>query len=158
MMLPAHREAELEGIIALAKPTAYIVAERYLGFDYVEMAMAMQKKFPCIRNVFVDGAQREEWYEAETKGQGEFPEVDSYSTAVLLLSGGTTGIPKLIPRTHTDYIYNARNVNKALPVKRKQCLSCSVAGGTQFSALLSGTFRNSGCGRKSCAGSHDQPG
>lgn len=103
MMLPAHREAELEGIIELAKPTAYIVVERYLGFAYVEMAMAMQKKFPCIRNVFVDGAQREEWYEAEMEGQGEFPNVDSYSPAVLLLSGGTTGIPKLIPRTHTDY-------------------------------------------------------
>lgn len=43
MMLPAHREAELEGIIALAKPTAYVVAERYLGFSYVEMAMNMQK-------------------------------------------------------------------------------------------------------------------
>ena len=29
MMLPAHRETELEGIIALAKPSAYIVAEDY---------------------------------------------------------------------------------------------------------------------------------
>lgn len=108
MMLPAHREAELEGIIALAKPTAYVVAERYLGFSYVEMAMNMQKKFPCIQNVFVDGVQREEWYEPETEGQGEFPEVDSYSTAVLLLPGGTTGVPKLIPRAHTDYMYNAK--------------------------------------------------
>ena len=72
MMLPAHREAELEGIIALAKPTAYVVAERYLGFSYVEMAMNMQKKLPCIQNVFVDGVQREEWYEPETEGQGEF--------------------------------------------------------------------------------------
>ena len=106
MMLPAHRETELEGIIALAKPSAYIVAERYLGFYYVEMAMAMQKKFPCIQNVFVDGTQRGAWYEAETERQGVFPEVDSYSTAVLLLSGGTTGVPKLIPRTHTDYMYN----------------------------------------------------
>ena len=25
-----------------------------------------------------------------------------------MLSGGTTGVPKLIPRTHTDYMYNAR--------------------------------------------------
>lgn len=108
MMLPAHREAELEGIIALAKPTAYVVAERYLGFSYVEMAMNMQKKLPCIQNVFVDGVQREEWYEPETEGQGEFPEVDSYSTAVLLLPGGTTGVPKLIPRAHTDYMYNAK--------------------------------------------------
>ena len=109
MMLPAHREAELEGIIALAKPTAYVVAERYLGFSYVEMAMNMQKKFPCIQNVFVDGVQREEWYEPETEGQGEFPEVDSYSTAVLLLPGGTTGVPKLIPRAHTDYMYKCQN-------------------------------------------------
>jgi 2,3-dihydroxybenzoate-AMP ligase len=27
--------------------------------------------------------------------------------ALMLLSGGTTGLPKLIPRTHDDYIYNA---------------------------------------------------
>lgn len=142
MMLPAHREAELEGIIELAKPTAYIVVERYLGFAYVEMAMAMQKKFPCIRNVFVDGAQREEWYEAEMEGQGEFPNVDSYSPAVLLLSGGTTGIPKLIPRTHTDYMYNARMSAKrcqldensvylaALPVAHNFPLCCPGLLGT----------------------------
>ncbi len=33
---------------------------------------------------------------------------DPYDVAFFLLSGGTTGIPKLIPRTHADYIYNAR--------------------------------------------------
>ena len=27
--------------------------------------------------------------------------------ALLLVSGGTTGTPKLIPRTHDDYVYNA---------------------------------------------------
>ena len=142
MMLPAHRKAELEGIIALAKPTAYVVAERYLGFSYVEMAMNMQKKLPCIQNVFVDGVQREEWYEPETEGQGEFPEVDSYSTAVLLLPGGTTGVPKLIPRAHTDYMYNARMSAKrcqldrnsvylaALPVAHNFPLCCPGLLGT----------------------------
>lgn len=142
MMLPAHREVELEGIIELARPTAYIVAEKYLGFSYVEMAMAMQRKFPCIKSVFVDGVQREEWYDAETEGQGEFPEVDSYSTAVLLLSGGTTGVPKLIPRTHTDYMYNARmsakrcrlNENSiylaALPIAHNFPLCCPGLLGT----------------------------
>lgn len=49
MMLPAHREAELEGIIALAKPTAYIVAEKYLGFDYVKMTTAMQKNIHAYK-------------------------------------------------------------------------------------------------------------
>jgi len=33
---------------------------------------------------------------------------DPRDVAVFLLSGGTTGLPKLIPRTHDDYAYNAR--------------------------------------------------
>jgi 2,3-dihydroxybenzoate-AMP ligase len=46
--------------------------------------------------------------------------------ALMLLSGGTTGLPKLIPRTHNDYVYN--------------CQQCgTIAGfnaGTVFLALL----------------------
>src|SRR5436190_665819 len=33
---------------------------------------------------------------------------DPADVALFLLSGGTTGLPKLIPRTHEDYEYNAR--------------------------------------------------
>jgi salicylate---CoA ligase len=33
---------------------------------------------------------------------------DARDVAVFLLSGGTTGLPKLIARTHNDYAYNAR--------------------------------------------------
>lgn len=32
--------------------------------------------------------------------------------AMLLLSGGTTGIPKMIPRTHGDYIYDNTVIGK----------------------------------------------
>lgn len=35
-------------------------------------------------------------------------EVKPSDLALLLLSGGTTGLPKLVPRTHDDYAYNAR--------------------------------------------------
>ncbi|WP_165313329.1 (2,3-dihydroxybenzoyl)adenylate synthase [Rothia halotolerans] len=35
-------------------------------------------------------------------------EVDPAALAFLQLSGGTTGIPKLIPRTHDDYLYSVR--------------------------------------------------
>ncbi len=34
-------------------------------------------------------------------------EVNPTDPCCLLLSGGTTGIPKLIPRTHNDYVYNS---------------------------------------------------
>lgn len=119
MALPAHREAELGEITKLAEPTAYIVAERYLGFEYVTMAMELKKKFPFLKNVFVDGEQGGDLLLADLEGESmEFPKVDSYSTAVLLLSGGTTGIPKLIPRTHTDYMYNARMSAKRCRLKQ----------------------------------------
>jgi 2,3-dihydroxybenzoate-AMP ligase len=37
----------------------------------------------------------------------ELPAPNSRDVAVFLLSGGTTGLPKLIARTHDDYAYNA---------------------------------------------------
>lgn len=55
MMLPAHREAELEGIIKLAEPTAYVVAGalsrlsvcRYGACD--EKEIRMPEKYFCGR-------------------------------------------------------------------------------------------------------------
>ncbi len=38
-------------------------------------------------------------------------DVDPLSVAFLQLSGGTTGVPKLIPRTHADYLYSVRASN-----------------------------------------------
>lgn len=128
MMLPAHREAELEGIIKLAEPTAYVVMERYLGFRYVEMALAMKEKFPCLKNIFLDGAYEEGCLQlSEMKDEKmDFPVVDAYKTAVLLLSGGTTGVPKLIPRTHTDYMYNARMSAKRCQMDEKDVYLVSL--------------------------------
>src|SRR5207248_11225442 len=34
--------------------------------------------------------------------------IDPTEPALFQLSGGTTGVPKLIPRTHNDYIYNSK--------------------------------------------------
>jgi 2,3-dihydroxybenzoate-AMP ligase len=34
--------------------------------------------------------------------------IDPEDPALFQLSGGTTGVPKLIPRTHNDYIYNSK--------------------------------------------------
>ena len=137
MALPAHREAEIDGFMKLAEPVAYIVAEKYLGYDYTVMATELQKKYPFVKSLIVDGDQGGDYRFSELKGNArDFPDVDSYSKAVLLVSGGTTGIPKLIPRTHTDYIYNARMSIKrcqldqnsvylaALPVAHNFPLSC----------------------------------
>lgn len=62
--------------------------------------------------------------------------------ALFLLSGGTTGLPKLIPRTHADYAYNARAAAEicgfdsttvylaALPAAHNFALACPGVLGT----------------------------
>src|SRR5206468_1543395 len=48
--------------------------------------------------------------EASTPGPERLQAIrpEPSEVALFLLSGGTTGLPKLIPRTHDDYAYNSR--------------------------------------------------
>lgn len=51
---------------------------------------------------------------------------EPHDLAFLQLSGGTTGVPKLIPRTHDDYIYSLRGSNEI----------CGVDEDTRFLVVL----------------------
>lgn len=96
---------------------------------------------------------------AETCGEnGAFPAVDGYETAVLLLSGGTTGVPKLIPRTHTDYMYNARMSAKRCRLDSSDVYLASLPVAHNFPLCCPGLLGHAGRGRKSCACVCDQPG
>ncbi|WP_033289506.1 (2,3-dihydroxybenzoyl)adenylate synthase [Amycolatopsis jejuensis] len=46
--------------------------------------------------------------ELEDKPNQRLPDPDPGGVAFLQLSGGSTGLPKLIPRTHDDYLYSVR--------------------------------------------------
>ena len=56
-------------------------------------------------HVFADGAADLADFRDEP---GRLPAPDAGEVAFLQLSGGSTGIPKLIPRTHDDYLYSVR--------------------------------------------------
>lgn len=49
----------------------------------------------------------------------DYNDVSPESVAFLLLSGGTTDIPKLIPRTHDDYLYSVRESAKICGLNEK---------------------------------------
>ncbi|MEY8352009.1 AMP-binding protein [Lachnospiraceae bacterium 54-53] len=112
MALPAHREAELNGIAEIARPSAYIGADKYLGFSYRKMADNLQNKYSFIKNVILDGEESHTWGTGSRPAVFEPRNTDPYGTAILLLSGGTTGVPKLIPRTHADYMYDAKKASE----------------------------------------------
>ncbi|MEU4315512.1 AMP-binding protein [Nocardia sp. NPDC024068] len=113
--LPAHREAELVPIAAASGAVAMITSDRHQHFDYAALAETVRGKVAGVRHIllltdnpdheFAAGAADLADFRDEP---GELPEVDAAAVAFLQLSGGSTGIPKLIPRTHDDYLYSVR--------------------------------------------------
>lgn len=119
LAMPAQREHDIDALCQLARPTAYLVAGRFLGFDYRALAQRIAQKHPGLLPLVVEGGDDPESLLNELEREpGKFASVSAFETALLLLSGGTTGTPKLIPRTHADYLYNARAAAAACELGR----------------------------------------
>ena len=123
MCLPPHRHTELTYFAQLTGARGYFFSSRFRGFDYVAMAREIQAAVPSLEYLISAGDGSETgvnylgaWLEQPAKHNGSLAsfDPDPYDVALFLLSGGTTGIPKLIPRTHADYLYNAAQCARVL--------------------------------------------
>ncbi|HET6626873.1 MAG TPA: (2,3-dihydroxybenzoyl)adenylate synthase [Nocardioidaceae bacterium] len=120
MALPAHRENELDYLIAHAEASAIAVPDTLRGFDHQAMARQLAASAPGLEHVLVAGDSvgpgaislrdlcRVAHEPATARKRWDAEPPAARDVAVFLLSGGTTGLPKLIARTHDDYEYNAR--------------------------------------------------
>ncbi|MGH3753273.1 MAG: (2,3-dihydroxybenzoyl)adenylate synthase [Pseudonocardiaceae bacterium] len=109
LALPAHRTHEIGHLAAVSEAVGYLIPDRIGTFDYRSLAAQVCQQAPSVRHVLVDGDPGPYTALAGVDATPcTLPEPDPGSIAVLLVSGGTTGPPKLIPRTHDDYDYNAR--------------------------------------------------
>jgi 2,3-dihydroxybenzoate-AMP ligase len=124
MALPAHRRAELAYLARHAEAVAIAVPDVMRDFDHQalghELATDVRAETGADWHVLVAGAdiapgsvdlralcgppQDANADRARLDAAAPAPR----DVAVFLLSGGTTGLPKLIARTHDDYAYNAR--------------------------------------------------
>ncbi|WP_017557652.1 (2,3-dihydroxybenzoyl)adenylate synthase [Nocardiopsis baichengensis] len=116
--LPAHRSAEVSHLVAATGARALVTASA-AGFDHVGMALRVAEEAGGPRSHVVDaapgaadapreGAVALEALRSDTVDPGVFTAPDPADVAFFQLSGGTTGLPKLIPRTHDDYLYSVR--------------------------------------------------
>jgi len=108
LCLPGHRFSEVSHFAKVGDAVGLVIADSAGGFDYRPMAEQLVAAHPGLRHVVVDG-EPGPFLSWSALPDGHTPEiaVDTASPALLLVSGGTTGTPKLIPRTHDDYVYNA---------------------------------------------------
>ena len=109
--VPQYREIEIGQLTELAGATLYFVQADFSAFDLVGFARGMQKKFPSLRKLIVargttsdlDALIEGTSLEKARAALGEV-KLDSRDCALFQLSGGSTGVPKIIPRFHGEYL------------------------------------------------------
>jgi 2,3-dihydroxybenzoate-AMP ligase len=160
--LAVHRRHEISQVSARAGAVAHLVEADSGGFDLVALAREHQAESPTVRHVLtagaaepspgltrledlgsgVDAAAARQLVEAVQSG------LDPDDVAVFQLSGGTTGVPKVIPRRHAEYWYNARayagrlgwdehcRVAHLIPIIHNAGIVCGVHGPHSAGACL----------------------
>lgn len=106
MALPAFRKAEVEYLLSFSEAKAIAIAPEYRGFDHAAMARELNPRL-ILSTTPAEGCVAMHGHGTSSCSIGSSTG-DPFEVALFLLSGGTTGMPKLIPRTHADYLYNAR--------------------------------------------------
>lgn len=141
MALPAHRRTELAYLARHAEATAIAVPDRMRDFDHQGLAHDLAGEVGEVTggpwHVLVAGADLAPG-SVDLRalcGPGpatDVPGPDSGDVAVFLLSGGTTGLPKLIARTHDDYAYNARRSAEVAGIDAGSVYLVSLPAGHNF--------------------------
>lgn len=127
MALPTHRYREMSQFIELSGAVACVTPDRAKDFDYCDMVRRIRGANKALRFGIILGQAENEFLSLtelverpskhSTNGLKKIS-IDPENPAVFQLSGGTTGIPKLIPRTHNDYIYNSKLASSVTGVGR----------------------------------------
>jgi 2,3-dihydroxybenzoate-AMP ligase len=124
MALPSHRYRELRQFVSLSGAVAAAAPATAGETDFAELHRRVRAEHPGLRLSILQGGARngrapgtiglEELHDRRPArhSPADLPRIaagiDPCDPAVFQLSGGTTGIPKLIPRTHNDYAFNSR--------------------------------------------------
>jgi 2,3-dihydroxybenzoate---[aryl-carrier protein] ligase len=115
--LTAHRFLEVSQFARLSGAAACVTPDRLGDFDFTGMVRRVRADTPSVKLAVVLGNAPSgflslgDLIRRESKRRPEdlrAIRIDPEDPAIFQLSGGTTGVPKLIPRTHNDYAYNSR--------------------------------------------------
>jgi len=165
--LPAHRATEIEHLCRHTGAVAFVTVGHHEGFDHRSLAAAAAPartivadpepgaqalalrslyRYPAI----ADRCGTENPPEAADHVPAEHdtgPEdgvlpgdPDPASIAFLQLSGGSTGMPKLIPRTHDDYLYSVRASNEICAVDARTVYLCALPVAHNFTMSSPGVL------------------
>ena len=108
--LVTHRYAEISQFVKLSGASACFYPQRQGDFEFEPMIRRVRQENASLKLCLSLPALRELVERPARLARSELHRIriDPTDPCVFQLSGGTTGIPKLIPRTHNDYAYNSK--------------------------------------------------
>lgn len=151
MALPAHRGAELTSFVEQSRAQVYVSTDAILDprgptrADPLALAAELRRVAPGLLHVVVgdapDAPDRTTYAALRAHGPSATDEpvdVDPSAVALLQLSGGSTGTPKLIPRTHADYLYSVRACVEACEITGDDVYLCVLPSTHNFALSSAG--------------------
>src|SRR5207244_7208065 len=111
------RYREISQFVELSGAAACVAPDRARDFDYTKLIRKIRNAHTNLRLGIILGDAPKGFLSLteliERKSVRSTDElkritIDPEDPALFQLSGGTTGVPKLIPRTHNDYVYNSK--------------------------------------------------
>jgi 2,3-dihydroxybenzoate-AMP ligase len=134
LILPRHREYEINHIARLTEAVAWILPEKHKGTNYGPILQSVLKENHSLK------------YSITVRGRGEAgrlrldaliddPEPDEgalrrlarrrpdpMEVAHMGPTGGTTGLPKVVPRTHNDYLCRVEYLARSWELESRDTL------------------------------------
>jgi len=125
LLISGYGRAEVSHLCAVTEAAAWIVPQSYRNRDYTPCIGSVREANPRLRHVISVRAERPDGNFSASLEQIAAGAVDANASAQIasrrrkstdiahiLPSGGTTGLPKAIPRTHQDYLCNVKYLHQ----------------------------------------------
>ncbi len=150
MALPVHRDAEIGFFAQFTKAKAHVVPSAFKDFSHQAMSREIRTKTPTMELTFVSGQEVDgdlisisallaDRIEARVPVESlRKYRPDPMEPGVFQLSGGTTGVPKIIPRTHNDYALMCKRAGEIVRITKDSVMGIAIPVNHNFALCSPG--------------------
>jgi 2,3-dihydroxybenzoate-AMP ligase len=150
MALPVHRDAEIGFFAQFTKAKAHVIPSAFKDFSHQAMSREIRKKTSTMELAFVSGQKVDgdfisisallaDKIEARTPVASlKKYRPDPMEPGVFQLSGGTTGVPKIIPRTHNDYALMCKRAGEIVRITKDSVMGLAIPVNHNFALCSPG--------------------
>ncbi|MDV5171350.1 (2,3-dihydroxybenzoyl)adenylate synthase [Photobacterium rosenbergii] len=150
----SHNRLELSAYAKQVSPRLAIVSSQHKLFATDDFVRTLSEQNPSLQHWVVEGeanfgtsltALLTSNQDSETVSLNNIPSrldagIDASGVAFFQLSGGSTGTPKLIPRTHNDYYYSVRASAEICQLSTGTVYLCALPAPHNFSLSSPGAL------------------